>query len=579
MGLQTKSDIHMFQRAAACATLLAAAIGLVACGGSQTAATPDPAPPATTPPATTPPATTPAPAKYSVAVADPPLSVGVEVDSARATTTPIAAARGGSVTTTGADGTVYTLTVPAQALSADLTITMTPVARFTRLPFNGSDTAAAWGVQLAPAASSFLKPLTLRISPPAGTELPVGQQLPFSWSEGGQGVALAMLDPASASMDLKLMHFSGWAIARHRLGLSASLSSLRDRLGGTAAARLESAFSERMAALRQQVLLGQADSGLLSAQELADFVAQYDAQVVRPVVAAAGQSCANSRLAVNTLLAAGRAMQLLGLEDTYSSQANAIFVSGADLCMAEESTKCTANHIVWDIVPAAFALERTAALFGEADTPAWNAWRDRADQRIDQCHRYRLEMDTSASHNRAGSTGWDFKESMQAHVLLRYSASVLRDSSAAISGTGALNSVAYAVHYNRSCESATGVVQAGSTLQVSKLLISAQAGTLSDFRLVYFPGLNASSHLHVNACGTPQTQVREPLFAWSDTFYPAVLALPAYFDVTDGPILEHWVVTPGSATLATKDFAPGMSTGSIVHQTQTHVTLVHTPGG
>lgn len=129
--------------------------------------------------------------KYVVPVAPQPLSAQPVPDSARAVTQTVAAASGGSVQATGADGITYTLTIPANALAADLAVTMTPVARFDSLPFNGSDTKAAWGVELA------------------------------------------QLEPNSSAIDLKLMHFSGWAIARHDLGLSASLSGLRDRLGGT----------------------------------------------------------------------------------------------------------------------------------------------------------------------------------------------------------------------------------------------------------------------------------------------------------------------------------------------------------
>jgi hypothetical protein len=62
--------------------------------------------------------------------------------------------------------------------------------------------------------------------------------VPFSWGERGSGVALAMVDPASSAIELKLMHFSGWAITRSQLGLSASLTRLRDQLGGSEAARL-----------------------------------------------------------------------------------------------------------------------------------------------------------------------------------------------------------------------------------------------------------------------------------------------------------------------------------------------------
>jgi hypothetical protein len=51
---------------------------------------------------------------------------------------------------------------------------------------------------------------------------------------------------------------------------------------------------------------------------------------------------------------------------------------------------------------------------------------------------------------------------------------------------------------------------------------SVGAGGLGDLRLAYFPGVNASSHLLINSCDGPHTQVRLPLNAWSNTFLVGV---------------------------------------------------------
>lgn len=186
---------------------------------------------------------------YSRQVPAQPLTLAIEVDSARAVTQRVTAAQGGILRVTGADGATFELTVPADALAVDVEVTMTPVRRFTRLPFNGSDAAAAWGVQLEPSGTRFLKPVRLRITPPAGVTVAVEQQLPFGWE--GDVVQLALLDPASREVDLQVLHFSGYALGRFAArvdGVNAALMNLRDRLGSTPERRMETVAAERAAA-------------------------------------------------------------------------------------------------------------------------------------------------------------------------------------------------------------------------------------------------------------------------------------------------------------------------------------------
>jgi hypothetical protein len=114
----------------------------------------------------------------------------------------VSAAAGGTLTSTGPDGSTYKLEIPAGALSSDTTIKMTPVASITGLPF----TAAVAGVDLQPEGLALLKPARLTITPAHAP--PAGRQVTVGWHAGGQDLHL---EPTSNENGFVfgLEHFSG----------------------------------------------------------------------------------------------------------------------------------------------------------------------------------------------------------------------------------------------------------------------------------------------------------------------------------------------------------------------------------
>src|SRR5947209_3801477 len=74
------------------------------------------------------------------------INIGVVLDASRAATAVIGTA-GGSLTATASDGTIFTLTIPSQALLSSETVTITPVAQAMNVPFSGGLVA---GVELEP---------------------------------------------------------------------------------------------------------------------------------------------------------------------------------------------------------------------------------------------------------------------------------------------------------------------------------------------------------------------------------------------------------------------------------------------
>ena len=134
-------------------------------------------------------------------------NIGVVLDNARAASAKIGAA-GGTLTASAANGTLFTLTIPQNALANDETITMTPVAQTTNLPFSGGMVAA---VQLEPRGLRLFQLATLTISTP--TPIPIGAETPLAWHGDGSDMYLHPLLVDPSSITFKLIHFSGAGVA------------------------------------------------------------------------------------------------------------------------------------------------------------------------------------------------------------------------------------------------------------------------------------------------------------------------------------------------------------------------------
>jgi|GEM_PF-1114982 len=94
-----------------------------------------------------------------------PLTVQATFDTARSQSAKLGAV-GGSLSATGAGGVIYTLTVPANALLEDQTLTLTPLADLTDSPLSGGTLGA---VRIEPEGMTFLESVRLRIELPSAT--------------------------------------------------------------------------------------------------------------------------------------------------------------------------------------------------------------------------------------------------------------------------------------------------------------------------------------------------------------------------------------------------------------------------
>ncbi len=169
------------------------------------------------------------------------------LDTARAVTQ-IISTEGGNMTAIASDGTLFTLTFPADALISDAEITMTPVSFAEGLPLSGGLVAA---VRLEPEGLRLWEPATLLIEPPVPVS--VIEEFPFAWRRMGEHFHLYPLQPDPSSLTMRVVHFVTYGIGR---GTDADRVAQRLREMGSPEDRLEQRLEEVLSEARQLGNLG-----------------------------------------------------------------------------------------------------------------------------------------------------------------------------------------------------------------------------------------------------------------------------------------------------------------------------------
>lgn len=229
------------------------------------------------------------------------IKVTPTLDSERAVTGTIGF-DGGSISATAADGTVFTLTVPADSVRQRTSITLTPVSKLEGLPFgNGTDVT----VDLQPSGLVFDVPATLRIEP--ATPIPAGEQILYGYSED----RLVLAEPVLKADGIAIVvpHFSGYGVAK---GFMGDVKEALERIGGSAEERIYSQMRAILQLAQQAEQRGKPIENL--AALLDPFFEQLYREVVIPRLEVAGESCAAGRAAAISLLSYLRQRELLGYE-------------------------------------------------------------------------------------------------------------------------------------------------------------------------------------------------------------------------------------------------------------------------
>jgi hypothetical protein len=232
-----------------------------------------------------------------------PLNVKVTLDDSSSTSETISPS-GGSLALTAADGSVYKLEIPAKALDADTMITMTGVKSIDGAPLSGGSVSA---VQLEPSGLFFNELVTLTIIPEKA--IPVKEQIIFGYEGNGQEYHLAVVDPKSKDIRIKLMKFSGAGVGS---GSDPAWAANLQIQASNASARLWQKFGEISQRERRSALLGtegEPDNTVL-ANNLKSTLDQFEDQVVIKEMAAAELDCKYAGQAMRDLLYLGRLRQV-----------------------------------------------------------------------------------------------------------------------------------------------------------------------------------------------------------------------------------------------------------------------------
>lgn len=194
------------------------------------------------------------------------------------TTSAVISPEGGNLVHTSADGSVYTLQVPAGALDVDTEISMTVIDTLSGGPVE----TKVYGVQLEPSGLEFNEILTLTIQP--SVEILLEEQFMFKFEGNGTDFRRVLIDPNSREIRIFLTGFSGSGAGRVTI---ADLARWRMDRAQSAAGRIENAIGEQQALQRAGKITKQ------QAEQAIDRLLNELGEAVQDAEQAAAEDCKN----------------------------------------------------------------------------------------------------------------------------------------------------------------------------------------------------------------------------------------------------------------------------------------------
>jgi len=262
-----------------------------------------------------------------------PASVAVTLETSRATAARVTTG-GGTVQATGSDGTIYTLTVPPDAVLLDTTITLVPLAGVSGLDLSGGRFVS---VQLEPDGLQLFQPATLRISPPEGER---HSAVAFTYHASGAEVYRAPMTPDPDRLEMSLLHFSGDVVY---VGDGISIPAPVLNITPTEwADRIQSAIESYLRQERERVLAGEEPDPDLGAN-LAKAMRLYYDHVVGPSLDRMMTDCSFAHTAIPRAFGWERQVELLGLGDQFSAEESKVMsatVAAMENCFRQTVGNC-----------------------------------------------------------------------------------------------------------------------------------------------------------------------------------------------------------------------------------------------
>ena len=303
---------------------------------------------------------------------------------------------GGTVSTTAADGTTFTLTIPMRALPSDVPVTLTPVDAVGGSPLSKGLVGA---VEIKPHGLILLEPAKLVIDPPA--DAPVDDQTGFLYHGGNDDFHLYPLT-GDRELTMQLMHFSTPGVGLATDGdRQAALSTVPVR----PQAQVEQVIAELLRQERANQLEGRTDTTEQTMSQVVDVLAGYYRDIIDPLADRALSDDAAIEPAVSELLAWARQLQLLGAQDDPRVKALHDGVTDRIVAIFENAIhrahdRCVNQHKLDDIVRL-MKLARITALLGSSLS-------DEAFEKVLGCARFevRFDSDISGTDSGVGGEGW-----------------------------------------------------------------------------------------------------------------------------------------------------------------------------
>ena len=151
----------------------------------------------------------------------PLMALELDLDKDHAVTAVIGSS-GGEIRTTDSKGQSYTLSIPANALSNDVSICLTPILGESGIPLSDGVLAAA---HLQPEGLRLLQPAILTIE--MAQALPIPNEIPFAYRlSSGEYRAQSMMVVGTIAT-FPLMHFSGYGVGQ---GTTADWAMVRSQV-------------------------------------------------------------------------------------------------------------------------------------------------------------------------------------------------------------------------------------------------------------------------------------------------------------------------------------------------------------
>jgi hypothetical protein len=136
---------------------------------------------------------------------------------------------------------------------------------------------------------------------------------------------------------------------------------------------------------------------------------QYEEQVLKPRLAAAGESCAAGQLALQTVLGIERQRQLLGAEGSSLQEIlidNGLMETVSSICLREEYELCRDDHIIHRILPVWLGLARQYAILGAAEGSAPIPAVEEAKDYVRRCLTFEMQFQSQMDFDDGGGGGY-----------------------------------------------------------------------------------------------------------------------------------------------------------------------------